>query len=364
MTSTARQNSRLRLACDNCAAAKIKCDKKQPACDRCTRNGLSQCTYSVSRRYGKQSLAKRMACEREKAAAAAAAIQPGPTTTLSQSIDTMMSTSTLIMNGQSWDPDNISFNAMLDETHALTPTLTQCWPNFDFMDFGDTSPTPLVSSMNPQYSTFGPMNETGFQTFVEHDCEARAIAVLRSLQHYSISPTAHPPGSSAAATLSEREPVVKLDLVPSFDKVLFTNKVALNGWSELMRCPCAQCPHLTFLYVSILWKVLFWYRVAATGNGTPQNNSTSRLVPSPQIGQFNIRPTSVQVGVLDLDPESQADLRRVVLRGELRKVEKAIDEMASVDDDPESDAHQPAKWCGLGIPAIQTELQDIIQKVK
>ncbi|KAF2791379.1 hypothetical protein K505DRAFT_326896, partial [Melanomma pulvis-pyrius CBS 109.77] len=361
MASMAPQNSRLRLACDNCAAAKIKCDKKQPACGRCTRNGLSQCTYSMSRRYGKQSLAKRGACECAKAAAAG--IQPKPTTSLSQGIDTSMGTSTLMMDGQSWDPDNVSFNAMLDGTHALTPTLTQCWTNFDSMDLGDVSSTPLVSSTNLQYSTFGPTNETGVQTFVEHDCEARAIAVLRSLQHYSTSPTAHPPGSSAAAILSEREPVVNLDLYPSFDKVLVTNKVALSGWSELMRCPCAQCPHLTFLYVSILWKVLFWYRVAATGNGAPEDNSTSRLAPSPQIAQFNVRPTSVQVGVLDLDPESQEDVRRVVLRGELRKVEKAIDEMVSVDDDPESDAHQPAKWCGLGIPAIQAELQDIIQKV-
>ena len=47
----AQQPVRVRLACDSCSAAKVKCDKRRPACERCSSNQL-HCTYSVSRRHG------------------------------------------------------------------------------------------------------------------------------------------------------------------------------------------------------------------------------------------------------------------------------------------------------------------------
>lgn len=171
-----------------------------------------------------------------------------------------------------------------------------------------------------------------------------------------------------------------MDLVPSFDRVLHANKVALNSWSELMKCSCAQCPHLTFLYISILSKVLFWYRVAAAGNcpvsGTTENmatsNASSRTSWSPQEApppeQFGVQPTQIQMGMLDLDQEDQANLRRVILLRELRKVEKVIEEMTSVqrtmDDDTDDAAYHAVKWSGLGISRIRDELQEMIRKVK
>lgn len=147
-----------------------------------------------------------------------------------------------------------------------------------------------------------------------------------------------------------------------------------------MKCSCAQCPHLTFFYISILSKVLFWYRVVAAGNcprsGTEndassnrsQTSSSTQEVSPPPAGQFSVRPTLIQIGILDLDQEDQANLRCVILLRELRKVEKAIDEMTSVNRSTDHDAGDPAshaaKWSLLGISKIRDELQDTIQKVK
>ncbi len=47
----AQQPVRVRLSCDSCSAAKVKCDRRRPACERCSSNQL-HCTYSVSRRHG------------------------------------------------------------------------------------------------------------------------------------------------------------------------------------------------------------------------------------------------------------------------------------------------------------------------
>lgn len=54
----AQQPVRVRLSCDLCSAAKVKCDKRRPACERCSSNQL-HCTYSVSRRHGCK---RRIAC--------------------------------------------------------------------------------------------------------------------------------------------------------------------------------------------------------------------------------------------------------------------------------------------------------------
>lgn len=418
MASTVQKQSvKLRLACDNCSAAKVKCDKKQPACDRCANNQVP-CTYSASRRHGKQSWQKKLACERRKAMAAAAAdAVEGPARPLpiAPHGDALMSPpSTLLWDGQSWDAVNLSFD-LNGENQTTAPSITfnqghnelldpmQYWVNDDFANYSlagfgssqaeshrsiGTNETSSPASTNPQSI---PTSSSSNQATTDrvrsqdqappiHDCEARAVAVLRSLHHCPTSQVFCQTKHSAEAWV-EALGAGGLDLVPSFDKVLHANKAALNSWSELMKCSCAQCPHLTFLYVSILSKVLFWYRVAATGNcpvsGTTQdmaNSNGSRTswqpqeVPPPRVEQFGVQPTQIQMGCHVLDHEDQANLRRVILLRELRKVEKVVEEMTNVqrtmDDDTDDAAHYAVKWSGLGISRIRDELQEMIRKVK
>jgi hypothetical protein len=50
--SQRRQAPKLRLSCDNCSHAKVRCGQERPACQRCV-SARAQCIYSVSRRIGK-----------------------------------------------------------------------------------------------------------------------------------------------------------------------------------------------------------------------------------------------------------------------------------------------------------------------
>lgn len=50
---TQRESGKTRSSCTNCAQHKVRCDKKKPFCNRCTRNGKS-CQYIRSRRFGRK----------------------------------------------------------------------------------------------------------------------------------------------------------------------------------------------------------------------------------------------------------------------------------------------------------------------
>lgn len=44
---------KLRVSCDCCSTAKVRCSKDKPSCERCRRRG-TECTYSLSRRAGRR----------------------------------------------------------------------------------------------------------------------------------------------------------------------------------------------------------------------------------------------------------------------------------------------------------------------
>ncbi|KAI0453334.1 hypothetical protein F5B21DRAFT_286679 [Xylaria acuta] len=125
------------------------------------------------------------------------------------------------------------------------------------------SPPPLeadvVPALESSHHIFTPTEEQSptLNTASTHDCEAQAIAILRSIQHGEMY---------EGATSCSINPILyaALNFRPRFDRVLATNKATLNGCARLMKFSCALCPHKILLHVSILSKVLFWYRVAAT----------------------------------------------------------------------------------------------------
>lgn len=206
----------------------------------------------------------------------------------------------------------------------------------------------------------------------EHDCEAQAIAILHSLQHAEVH-------SGATSCSTDPTRYTKVNLKPDFDRVLSINRAALNGWGELMKCSCTQCPHLILLYVSVLSKIVFWYRVA----GTQEEGSTSvrevdessksgrfaNLREAPTLDRFAVRPTDVQVGSLSLDAGDQSDMRRELLLRELRRTELAINDLMSVDrtvaDEDGGDVLRRAvEWSVSGLSGVKDELQAVIRKVE
>lgn len=426
--ATATKATRFRLSCDACSLAKVKCDKKRPECDRCTMNEIP-CQYSESRRSGKVSWKKRVAAEREKNAAAPppVATQPSSSITAQQALlpggdSSVVACTAPVMptpgqttgsgqyslvpltNGirslggdndihQStdrfdvrhlWPEDEFAtefdYNALNDPflrfansgndnfEHRNLDILTGASPTTPVTSSHGSSgvgalPTPALLPGDP-HNTCPQQNQADDQaTLAEetHDCEGRAVSVLRSLQ-----------SCKDAHWSSNHQSKVLLDSVPSFDEVVMTNKEALRHWSELMRCQCAKHPHTFLLYISLLAKILFWYRVAieanlpipasdvsAAGDGLGKSDTPPKdLAVS---SRAKVRPTRVRIGSLDLDQGDQADLTRFVLLRELGRVGREIDEVQTrfnvLDDGEEvdGDSFRMSDWFRRSISHLRDE---------
>lgn len=425
--TTTTKGTRFRLSCDACSAAKVKCDKKRPACDRCTNNEIP-CQYSASRRSGKLSWEKRLAAEREKKAAATERSSVlASETRLSQVANSLACTAPMLPTPRqsrgpetypSLDDDNdhdspgpegsfdprhfwsqdefpteFDFASCLEDpfrlvksTHAsldcgyveslseASPTTSRASASTHVPAHGGAASL-IASSLADSLSTQVRMNEQASLPGNQHDCESRAVNVLRSLRHCTSPAVAR--GSCSDADYFAAQPNVLPDPIPSFDEVVLANKAALSHWSELMRCRCAQSPHATLLYISLLSKILFWYRVAVDANcastGTGAANDGAGAMASPpeegDPGAIKVRPTVIRIGMLDLDQDDQANLARVMLLRELSKVEKTIDDVTTrypfVDGAGEkNDSSKIANCFNLGISYLRSELEALIQLVK
>lgn len=421
--TTTTKATRFRLSCDACSAAKVKCDKKRPACDRCTNNEIP-CQYSASRRSGKLSWEKRLAAERErKAAAAERPSVPTSETRLSQVANSLACTAPTLPTprqsrgsetypslGEDNDLESPGPGGYFDPRHFWSQH--EFPAEFDFASLEDpfrlsrsthasldcgyveslpeTSPgttsqasasthvpahgaaslcaSSLAGSLRTQLRT----NEQASLPGKQHDCESRAVSVLLSLRHCTSPEDAR--GSCSDADYLAAQSNVLTDPIPSLDEVVLANKAALSHWSELMRCRCAQSPHATLLYISLLSKILFWYRIAVDANCTSAgtcstNNATGALASPPEEVDptpIKVRPTIIRIGMLDLDQDDQANLARVMLLRELNKVGKIIDEVTAqypfVDDaGDKNDSSKIANCLKLGISHLRSELERLIQ---
>ena len=420
-TTTTRQHIRLRLACDTCSVAKVKCDKKQPVCDRCASNNFP-CSYSPSRRCGKQSWTKRLANEQ-------APFTPATTASrLQGAVDTFNTNLTprpaVQSTSQNHPIDGMDVEYPLFKWTDLTDDyedeldFLQSWPQAEIpMEFeiGElqtsglqtAAPCPLLHTRPPllvqsssdtgESGTFYGLPPKPSQTpgatepvkktsstqsslQMHHDCEGRASATLHSLHYCTIlhlniqsdeaSETSLPASSETSLSAAGKVSTS----MPSLDKVLYTNKVALSNLGELLDCPCAHHPHLALLYISILSKALFWYRVAASASKPvvgPPAQDLSAASPARAFalsGGRGVRRTAIQIGVFDLDEDDQKTLQRGVLLRETRKAEKIVEKMASLNTestaDDDSEGGRATSWYDLGSGKIRKELQETVKKIK
>jgi len=221
-----------------------------------------------------------------------------------------------------------------------------------------------------------------------HDCEARAFTTLHSLHYctmiHSESPATATPGLPSFGQVSNR--------MPPLDKVLYFNRVAISTMKELLQCQCAQHPHLALLYMAIILKTLFWYRLAVnpqyetmslpesmcnpdgppSGTGTPDANSlaSAEMPPvPPNMVARNVTATTIQIGIFDLEEEDEKLLMRSVLLREVKKVQSVVDEMKTLNaaqgrDEFGDEEHHSSSWYATGGARLEEEVNDTLKKVK
>ncbi|CEI41486.1 hypothetical protein FVEN_g3642 [Fusarium venenatum] len=350
-TTRSAKPVRLRLACDACTTAKVRCSRTHP-CERCEDNGQArECSYSASRRHGKRARHRK--------------ITETQTQRYSSSSNTAASPSTLTTFGNgfegisisdlAWDYRASGYSAWGDCT-ALDNWKPPIDVPIDFdglnaiswvdpwtsLGFGlDVSPSGSSGILSPDsllsIEPADPTTATKMQAFKQpHECEEAALRLLQSLhcndQTTEFCKQAH--GNESPHP------------VPSIDTVLSVNKAALANIIPLLKCACARKPHITMLHGAILSKVIFWYKVAVTARYHTEGVA--------------IRPIKIQLGMLDLDEEDQATLQKTVLLRELRKAETVMETFES----SYNTKGEMASWNVSAARSMTEQLQDIIRKIK
>ncbi|RSM08782.1 hypothetical protein CEP52_004514 [Fusarium oligoseptatum] len=349
---------RLRLACDACTAAKVRCSKTHP-CERCIDNG-QECFYSASRRHGKRSRHRKAESDAQRSSSSEVPT-PGAIA-VSNGMKSMSYGSEFSWEERETSPQLSNYQAST-LGNGIGKLDNWAFHDIDMMfDFDDTSyisltepwkttPGSLTSQQTlsetitppeqqttpaeqPTNATSTPPIEPPHDPKQAHDCEALALGVLRSLHHHNADGICKAPAANGSKPM------------PSIDTVLFANKAALTNLIPLLKCPCARNPHIALLHSTILSKTIFWYRVAVTARYHAEG--------------AELRPMKIQLGMLDLDDDDQATLQRAVLLRELRKAEKV---METFDECSASEEELP-KWHATAIQNMKEELQAIIQKIK
>ncbi|KAH7260930.1 uncharacterized protein BKA55DRAFT_591172 [Fusarium redolens] len=287
---------RLRLACDACTTAKVRCSRTHP-CERCEDNGQEkECCYSASRRHGKRARLRK--------------------NTQDNSVTTQFTNAWEDYNTysagdlemlDSWASHSVDVTVDFDDGNGIS--WVDPWKSLGFMSdttasqsSGMVSPD-LSLSTEPILSIKAPEPTVMQGAKHPHECEAIALKVLRSLHCNSTT-------DQSICKVSPN-PTKQSCSIPSIDTVLSVNKAALTNLIPLLKCHCARNPHIAILHSAILSKVIFWYRVAVTARYYTDG--------------VELRPMKIQLGMLDLDDEDQATLQRTVVLRELRKAEKVME---------------------------------------
>ena len=303
---------KLRSSCDGCGAAKLKCDRAQPACGRCRSLDLA-CVYGVSRKTGKPPRerlrfpeAAGTSCASGEHAHRGGHDGDGRNNSCSSGTgafgyDGMVQGSGPVLGINNELPSSVAVDGHPDSMTTSVSTLDATQndlfgplvPDFTSLEFGDglfsNMETATISTLttpeSENYST--PATKTDVsQTQVDesryldtalqpplsskgHDCFREAYDILGSLAFHSIN-NAHsiPEPSSSGSTSTTASAANR---VP-FDQVLRLNREASERLGHLLNCSCAAFPQLTMLYASIISQVLIWYQQAAECAQNPSWN--------------------------------------------------------------------------------------------
>ncbi|KAF2800328.1 hypothetical protein K505DRAFT_12204 [Melanomma pulvis-pyrius CBS 109.77] len=279
---------KLRTSCNECGAAKLRCDRGQPECGRCVSHGIS-CVYGVSRKMGKP--------PRQKL----------PSSSVQASTDQVT-----VMEACDAADDMIDLDGSFDQSGLPMSAFTSLdfpeWPTVDHFNSNLFPNTP--ESYATQFTTH-PIHPRKSLPIVDeilphHDCSRKAYELLGKLSLFD--------DPSLSTTLAADE-------VP-FDHVLRISREASEQLSKLLTCSCAACPSLTFLKASIISKVLSWYHQAAI---CMQVTSSRALTAIPN----SVTPASIAVGTFSVDDERvQAALKIQLLLGEMRRASCLIDQFS------------------------------------
>lgn len=362
---------RLRQTCDACTIAKVKCDKGRPACQRCL-DGEELCQYSPSRRHGKRAKRARTTIREEIPPSLADKprnVFPQPPDTPIEHPFSPHSADLLAWDSLDSTSTSTEFLPTFGSQQELDLSNLLLWNNFGGLEsVSQKDPNSIFNAHispidqalprrddRPSINKLNGHDITHGKEGTEHalECEARALAVLQSLQ---CSPALCAQDGKESSPISNPSTTPNTSLpmpysVDSMDTLLATNKAALTELTQMLECRCSENSHVALLHLTILSKIVFWYNVVVTARYNSE--------------KVELKPMKIQFGMLDLDEDDCATLHRAVLCRELQKAGNAVrafEVRFASSSMPLSEKEPP--WGRVIIRAIREDLERSISEIE
>ncbi|KAK1761849.1 hypothetical protein QBC33DRAFT_582115 [Phialemonium atrogriseum] len=330
---------KLRFSCDACGTAKVKCDRAQPVCSRCTALGLD-CVYGPSRKFGKPPRKRPgatldTATEKRICTSRISQSRPHHTATgLDElpSINEAAQTSFSYL-GADVLPLSSGIDATLSTANEHDPPAScffplvplEQWLQLDGLDGGFGIP-----SASAENSVGTAERSSGNRE--SHSCPRESYEIFRDL--ICPSDSLHAPDSNSV-TVSAR-----------LDLVLHMNRSAIDRLCQILKCPCAKSGHRAMVHASIVSRILIWYQQAAgwtgSSSGGPRaatladSSATASRAADPgttsppaslvQATGFAVEHVPIFMGTFSIEDQNvQAALRNQLVLSELKKAAAVID---------------------------------------
>lgn len=364
---------KLRNSCDACSNSKTKCDQTRPVCIRCQKNGLD-CNYSVSQRKGKPPAASRHpsgSTSGRKAVQERNPSRPMHQRISSSGLDSLHNgvvetpnfhsdrdssiadiflpmpddigldfsqpfrpdMSDFTTNGFSMTPSNIFDHgspSMNTSSMVLSHQNKSTSDIFNFMDefpgllnIGPPLTLDHADLSIPTNPLLTPTPSDIQSPSPRYDCNRLASATLDSLDINS-RPCAHAANSSIEPTMA------------SLDKILITNKSAIENAHQLLSCSCSLSQQSSLTLSLIIDKILTLYQTVI--HTDVYASGPRPLSPCSDTHTFTERPvtsTPITIGAYKMDPKDEQRMRVQIVSNELRKVAALVERYCE-------------KYCGLG----------------
>ena len=379
---------KLRASCDQCAAAKVRCDQNRPSCHRCLHFN-SPCNYSASRRMGKPPVSKQNQNNQPHAVLTAKTRNEGEANGL---------------NGNSENSDGQRNNAQqLPDTtfgsyeHDFDNAVSKSWNDVNFMtdlvgspEFAGVSDLQMnamhfarlqsaVNQMPSAVPNLEPVNTAAsYQGDADpnSDCFHSGLGQVdiqrRFSGHRASSDTVSPQVSSgitnrntscvevASSTIQRLSLPSNMcnsspDPTPlrTVEEILSHTRSAISAFKIILQCSCAQSSSSALSLALILSKILdccsaICRSSSAASNGNSKQTSSSRQLPMPPAQSGSLTPlssmgssssttstpggphnivldTPIAIGGYQVDPDDQYTFVLQLVMNEIRKVGKLVD---------------------------------------
>ncbi|MCJ1258522.1 hypothetical protein MMC24_006355 [Lignoscripta atroalba] len=364
---------KLRASCDACSLSKVKCDREQPTCHRCTNSGIT-CNYSLSLRMGKASAASRTAGVKSKDGA-----QRSKPSTTGLSRVTSPDRETCNSSINPGTPQSDSPEQQISDIFGLRSPdfeneLSKPWQDSTIIgDINSNYLTEWSSTSCDSYtenmlstpieflsaSSLG-LPDSSISLDPQHDLLYNAPASTERLlacdddmqRFFGVStleannvnmnavggPLPSPPSSNADISNHDCTNLAKSTLnnlrlappegtalqatsfLPTIDQALTSNRNAMKHMFTILSCLCAHDPHLPFLVAVVSSKMLAWYQAVARVSTSSFTTSDSTFA-----GTETVMHTPLTLGAYKLDGVYEERMKVQLVLSELRKMKELVE---------------------------------------